>query len=79
MYKGICKSVFDIIKRLLARIVKDTHRENTPSNKTEALTKCMNMYIWEIGILNQLLLRNPYTQIEFSEKQSSRWQKSNSL
>ena len=38
-----------------------------------------HVYIWEIGILNQLLLRNPYTQIEFSEKQCSRWQKSNSL
>ena len=30
---------------------KDTHRENTTSNKTEALTKSMNMYIWAIGTL----------------------------
>ena len=30
---------------------KDTHRENAPSNKTEALIKSMNMYIWAIGTL----------------------------
>ena len=41
------------IKRILSNkhlssyitIIKDTHRENTPSNKTEVLTKSMNMYI----------------------------------
>ena len=30
---------------------KDTRRENGPSNKTEALIKSMNMYIWAIGTL----------------------------
>ena len=25
--------------------LKDTHRKNKPSNKTEAFTKSMNMYI----------------------------------
>ena len=33
---------------------KDTHRENAQintSNKTEALIKSMNMYIWAIGTL----------------------------
>ena len=29
--------------------LKDTHKENTPSNKAEAFTKSMNMYIWEIS------------------------------
>ena len=43
-------------------------RENTPSNKTEALTESMNMYIWAIGILNQLFIRDSYTQIKFSKK-----------
>ena len=33
---------------------KDTPRENTPSNKTEAPMKIMNKYIWAIVILNQL-------------------------
>ena len=28
--------------------------ENTLSNKTQALTKSMNMDIWVIGILNQI-------------------------
>ena len=28
--------------------IKDTHKEETPSNKTEALTNSMNMYIWAI-------------------------------
>ena len=34
--------------------------ENTPSNKTEALTKSKNMYIWVIGTLNQLFIRGSY-------------------
>ena len=33
------------------QILKDTVRENTSSNKTEALAKSMNMYIWAIGTL----------------------------
>ena len=37
--------------------IKDTRRENTPSNKTEALTNSMNMHIWTIGTLNQLFIR----------------------
>ena len=37
-------------------IIKDTHRENTPSNKTQGLTKSINMGIWEIDALNQLHL-----------------------
>ena len=48
--------------------------ENTPLNKTEAVTKSMNMYIWVIGILNQLFIKDSYTQIKFSKKRSSQWQ-----
>ena len=58
---------------------KDTHRENTPSNKTEMLTKSMNIYIWTIGILNALFTRDSYTQTKFSKKKKKRiirWQKS---
>ena len=47
---------------------KDTHCENTPSNKTEALTKRMNIYVWAIGKLNQLFISDTYTQIKFSKK-----------
>ena len=47
---------------------KDTHRENTPSNKTETFTKNMNMSIWAVGILNQLFIRDSYTQFKFSKK-----------
>ena len=35
--------------------IKDTQRENTFSNKSQALTESTNMDIWVIGILNQLL------------------------
>ena len=45
-----------------------TCRENTPSNKTEALMKSINIYIWAIGILNQLFVKNSYNQIKFSKK-----------
>ena len=38
--------------------LKDTPRENALSNKTELLTKNMIMYIWAIGVLNQLFIRD---------------------
>ena len=41
--------------------------ENTPTNKTEALTKSMNMYIWVIGTLNQLFVRGCYAQVNFQK------------
>ena len=44
-------------KRLWDIASKDTHRENTLSNKTETLTKSMNIYIWATGTLNQIFLR----------------------
>ena len=47
--------------------IKDIHRKNKPSNKTETLTKSIKMYIWEIGTLNQLFMRGSYTQINFSK------------
>ena len=42
--------------------------EITPSNKTEALAKSMNMYIWAIAKVNQLFIRGCYTQIKFFKK-----------
>ena len=52
----------------LKNILRDTHKDNTPSNKTKALKKSMNMYIWVIGTLIQLFIRGSYTQIKFSKK-----------
>ena len=46
---------------------KDTHRENRPSNKTQALTRSMNMDIWVIGTLNEIFKRGFSTQIKFSK------------
>ena len=34
-------------------VLKDTHREKGPSNKTPALTKSINMGIWVVGTINQ--------------------------
>ena len=47
---------------------KDAHKENTSSNKTQALTKSVNMGISEIGASNQLLIRGSYTEIKFFKK-----------
>ena len=47
---------------------KDSHRENTPSNKTQALSKIIIMGIWVISTLNQLFIRCSYNQIKFSKK-----------
>ena len=33
------------------------------------------MYIWGIGTVNQLFIRGSYTQIKFSKKRNSQWQK----
>ena len=38
-------------------ILKDTHREKAPSNKTPALTKSTKMGIWVVGAANQLSIR----------------------
>ena len=45
-------------------LVQDSHTENTPSNKTQALTKSTNMDIWLIGTLTQLFIRGFYTRIK---------------
>ena len=37
--------------------VKDTHREEAPSNKIPTLTKSTNMGIWFVGTSNQLIIR----------------------
>ena len=47
---------------------KDTHRENTLSNKNQALMKSMNMDIWVIDTLNQLFNRGSYIQVKSSIK-----------
>ena len=48
--------------------IKDTHSEKSPSNKTPALTKSMNMDIWVVGISNQLFLRGFSAETKFSKK-----------
>ena len=48
--------------------LKDTHRENTLTNKTLALSKSMNMDIWVIGTLNQLFIGGSYIKIKFPKK-----------
>ena len=50
-------------------IYKDTSREKSPSNKTAALTKSMNMGIWVVYTSNQLIIRS--SQKETFKKWSS--------
>ena len=57
-------------RRVYFSKVKDTHRENSPSNKTKALTTSMGMCIWEIGLLNQLFISSSYTETKFKKKKS---------
>ena len=47
--------------------VGGTHKQNSTSNKTQALTKSVNMDIWAIGKLNELFWRDFYTQFQFSK------------
>ena len=48
----------------------NTHSKNAPSNKTQVITKSMNMEIWEVGTMNQLFIRGYYTEIKFSKKKN---------
>ena len=34
-------------------VIKDTHKENAPSSKTQALTKSMNIDIWVVATSNE--------------------------
>ena len=64
----LCSKIKDFILitgTFFIEILENTHRANIPSNKTEALTESMNMYIWAIGALNELFLRDSYTQTKF--------------
>ena len=42
-------------------VLKDTHREKAPSNKTPALRKGTNMGVWAVGTLTQLFIRVSWT------------------
>ena len=48
------KNISDVARK----IFKNTHREDTPSNKTQALMKSMNIDISVIGTLSQLFIRH---------------------
>ena len=48
--------------------IKDTQRENTFSNKSQALTESTNMDIWVIGILNQLFISLYMSKVAYGEK-----------
>ena len=57
-------------------ILKNIHRKKTPWNKTEALTKSMNMYIWEIVTLYQLFKKDFILKVDFQKNEvNGQWQK----
>ena len=45
--------------------MKDIHKENALTNKTQVLT---NMGIWVTSTLNQLFTRGSYTEVKFSKQ-----------
>ena len=49
-------------------VLKDTHREKAPSNKTSALRKSTSMGVWVAGTLNQLIIRGSLTETKLSKK-----------
>ena len=58
-YDGMIQKavILQKMKGFSKKVFKDTLRENAPSNKTPLLMESMNMDIWFVGILNQLLTR----------------------
>ena len=69
---GDTRTLLNIQRNIWVSLLS-THREITPSNKFEALTKS---YIWAIGPLNRLFIRGSHTQSKFSKRWTSQWQKS---
>ena len=58
--------------KLFANIVRDLRlltAKTNPQVKLKVLLKSINMYIWAIGILNQLFIRGSYTQIKFQKNE----------
>ena len=50
-------------------IIKDTHREYTPSKKIEVLTKSMNMHIWGTGTVNQPFVKVFILKLSFPKNE----------
>ena len=63
----MCSEVSETSK-MVAKILKDTHRVKAPSNKTPEITKSINMNIWVVGTSNQLVIKGSYTETKFSKK-----------
>ena len=67
------QEIFNIVRvtsygKIITLFQGDTRRKNAFTYKTQVITKSINMEIWVIGKLNQLFLRNSYTEINFSKK-----------
>ena len=56
---------------MIATCFKDTHRKKAPLNKTQVLRKSINMGVWVVVIINQLLIKVSYIKIKFSKKMLS--------
>ena len=63
----LSSSSFNLVLLSLT-VIKDTHRENTSSNKTQALTKSMNLNNRIVGTFHQLLGRGYHAEIKFSKE-----------
>ena len=49
-------------------IIKDTHREKAPWNKTPAFTKSLNVDVCVVGSSNQHFIRGSHTEKIFLKK-----------
>ena len=58
------------------QLIKNTHREKAPSNKTPTLTKNINMDICVVGTSNQLFIWGFWAERKLSKKWNSYWQNS---
>ena len=68
---GFIWHAFKHLNRLFvhfSNLLKDTHRQKAPSNKTPALKKSKNMGVWAVGTLNQLFIRGFLTETKLSKK-----------
>ena len=68
----VCLTIGPIAKR--KKMPALGYFKDTAKLKTQALTKSLNVDIWEVGTSNQFIKKGSYTDITFSKKKIIYWQ-----
>ena len=65
---AVCIPLAIYLNNFKMNIIKDTHREKAPWNKTPAFTKSLNVDVRVVGSSNQHFIRGSHTEKNFLKK-----------